>query len=361
MERRRFLVKTGGVLVAAGATATVNAPNVIAQPKFRWRLATSFPPKLPPIHQAAEMFAKIVEVGTEGRLKIEVFGAGEIVPGLENFDAVRQGTIEAGYGAAYYWAGKEAATQWFTAVPFGLNAQGTQAWVTSGGGQKLYEELYSGFNLVPRRFGATGVQMGGWFRKKIESIDDLKGLKMRIPGLGGKVVAKAGGTVVLLAAGDIFTSLERGVIDATEWVGPYQDARLGLYKAAKLYYYPGWHEPGTSGELFFNSKSYGSLPAAFREVIDAAAEQAGAWNFMEQEARNSVALAELTGKHGVQVIKFPDGVLAELRKLSEEVAREEAAKSPMAAKVAESHDKFKKQWLQWSNLSERAYYNMMFT
>lgn len=360
MQRRRFLVTTGGVLTAAAATATVNAPNVIAQPRFKWRLATSFPPKLPPLHDGAEMFAKMVSKATEGRLQIDVFGAGEIVPGLENFDAARQGTIEAGYGASYYWAGKEPATQWFTAVPFGLNAQGTQAWVTSGGGQKIYDELYSSFNLVPRQFGATGVQMGGWFRKKIESIDDYKGLKMRIPGLGGKVVAKAGGTVVLLAAADIFTSLERGVIDATEWVGPYQDARLGLYKAAKLYYYPGWHEPGTTGELFFNKKAYDSLPAAFRQVIDGAAAQAGIWIFMEQEARNSVALEQLTGQHGVQLVKFPDKVLSELRKLSDEVAEEEAAKSPMARKVAASHDKFKKQWLAWSNLSERAYYNMMF-
>ena len=360
MDRRRFIVKSGA-LAAAGATVAVNAPNVIAQPKYQWRLATSFPPRLPPLHDGAEMFAKIVETSTGGRLKIQVFGAGELMPGLENFDAARQGTIEAGYGAAYYWAGKEPATQWFTAVPFGLNAQGTQAWIVSGGGQKVYDEVYAAFNLVPRQFGATGVQMAGWFRKKIDSIDDYKGLKMRIPGLGGKVVAKAGGTVVLLAAGDIFTSLERGVIDATEWVGPYQDERLGLYKAAKFYYYPGWHEPGTTGELFFNQKAYSSLPVDFQRVIDAAAAQAGAWTFMEHEARNAVALQELVSKHNVQVYKLPDPVLAALRKLSDEVIREEAAKTPAAVKVAASHDKFKKQWLSWSNLSERAYYNMMFT
>jgi TRAP-type mannitol/chloroaromatic compound transport system substrate-binding protein len=360
MERRRFLVKAGGVLAVAAAAPAVNAPNVIAQPKFKWRLATSFPPKLPPLHDAAEMFAKIVEVATGGRLKIDVFGAGELMPGLENFDAARQGTIEVGYGAAYYWAGKEPATQWFTAVPFGLNAQGTMAWITSGGGQKVYEEVYAAFDLVPRRFTATGVQMGGWFRKKIESIDDYKGLKMRIPGLGGKVVAKAGGTVVLLAAGDIFTSLERGVIDATEWVGPYQDERLGLYKAAKFYYYPGWHEPGTSGELFFNKKAYTSLPVEFQKIVDAVAEQVSTWGFTEQEARNAAALERLTTKHGVQVFKFPDRVLSALRKLSDDVAEEEAAKTPMAKKVAANHDTFKKQWLAWSNISERAYYNMMF-
>lgn len=361
MQRRRFLVKAGGVLVAAGAATALDAPNVIAQPSFRWRLATSWPPKFPPLHDGAELFAKTVEVATNGRLKIEVFAGGELMPALENFDAARQGTIEAGHSAAYYWAGKEPATQWFTAVPFGLNAQGTSAWITSGGGQKVYEETYEPFNLVPRRVGATGVQMGGWFRKEINTIADYRGLKMRIPGLGGKVVAKAGGTVVLLAVGDIFTSLERGVIDALEWVGPYQDMRAGFQKAAKLYYYPGWHEPGTSGEIFFNKRAYQSLPVDFQRILDAACEYAGNWIFMEHEARNSVALEELISKHGVQLKRFPDPVLAALKKLSREVEEEEAAKSPIAKKVKESHDKFIKQWLDWSNLSERAYYNMMFT
>ncbi|MFQ5898779.1 MAG: TRAP transporter substrate-binding protein [Candidatus Methylomirabilia bacterium] len=360
MERRKFLVKAGGVLVAAGAATAVDAPNVIAQPKFKWRLSTSWPPNFPPLHHGAVLFAKTVETATNGRLKIDVFAGGELIPALGNFEAARQGTIEAGHSAAYYWAGKEPATQWFTAVPFGLNAQGTQAWLTSGGGQKVYEEVYDAFNLIPRRVGATGVQMGGWFRKKIQSIDDYKGLKMRIPGLGGKVVAKAGGTVVLLAAGDIFTSLERGVIDATEWVGPYQDKRLGLHQAAKFYHYPGWHEPGTSGEIFFNKKAYQKLPVAFQRIVDAACEYAGTWIFMEHEARNAVALDELITKHKVQVIKFPDSVLSALRKLAEEVVGEQAESSPMAKKVAENHDKFRKNWLAWSNLSERAYYNMMF-
>jgi TRAP-type mannitol/chloroaromatic compound transport system substrate-binding protein len=360
MQRRRFLVKAGGVLVAAGAATAVDAPNVIAQPKFRWRLSTSFPPKFPPLHDGAEMFAKIVEVGTGGRLHIEVFGGGELMPAFGNFDATRQGTIEAGYAAAYYWAGKEPATQWFTAVPFGLNAQGTQAWVIHGGGQKLYDELYASFDLVPRRVGATGVQMGGWFRKKIDSIGDYKGLKMRIPGLGGKVVAKAGGTVVLLPVGDIFTSLERGVIDATEWVGPFQDLRAGFHKAAKLYYYPGWHEPGTSGEIFFNKKAYEKLPVDFQRVLDAACEQAGSWIFTAHEAWNATALEELTTKHQVQLLKFPDAVLRDLRKLSLEVSAEEAAKSPIAKRVRDSHDAFLKKWLSYANLSERAYFNMMF-
>lgn len=361
MERRRFLVKAGGVLAAAGATAAVvDAPNVIAQPKYRWRLSTSWPPKFHPPHTAAEMFAKMAEQMSGGRIHIDIYGAGELVPGLENFEAARQGTIQAGHSAAYYWAGKEPATQWFTAVPFGLNAQGTLAWLQAAGGQKLWEEVYSAFNLVPRRGGPTGVQMAGWFRREIKSIDDFKGLKMRIPGLGGKVIAQAGGTVTLLAVGDIFPSLERGVIDATEWVGPLQDERAGFYKATKLYYYPGWHEPGTAAEFFFNKKAYEALPVDIQRALDAAAAYADAWTLAEHEAQNSFALERLVKQHGVKVIRLPDSVLREFRKLSAIVVRDEAAKSPMAKKVFEHYDKFQKQWLAYSDLSERAYYNMMF-
>jgi TRAP-type mannitol/chloroaromatic compound transport system substrate-binding protein len=340
--------------------ATVDAPNVIAQPKQRWRLATSWPPKFHPPGVAAELFAKNVEQLTGGRLTIEVYGGGELVPAFENFEATRQGTIQAGHSAAYYWAGKEPATQWFTAVPYGLNAQGTLAWLESAGGQKLWEELYSGFGLVPRRGGPTGVQMGGWFRKKIESMADFKGLKMRIPGLGGKVVARAGGTVTLLPVGDIFPSLERGVIDATEWVGPLQDERAGFYKATKIYHYPGWHEPGTAGEFFFNKKAYDALPVDMRRAVDLAALYADTWSLAEHEAGNAAALERLVKQHGVQVIRFPDAVLKTLKNLSEDVVREEADKSPMAKKVYAAYEKFKKEWLAYSDLSERAYYHMMF-
>jgi TRAP-type mannitol/chloroaromatic compound transport system substrate-binding protein len=361
MQRRKFIVRAGGVLAAAAAAPIVQAPNVIAQPKYKWRLATSWPPKFHPPGIAAELFAKTVDQMTQGRLKIDVYGGGELVPALENFEAARQGTIEAGHSAAYYWAGKEPATQWFTAVPFGLNTQGTQAWLVSGGGQALYDEVYKAFDLVPLRCGPTGIQMAGWFRKKIDSIDDFKGLKMRIPGLGGKVVAKAGGTVTLLAVGDIFPSLERGVIDATEWVGPLQDERAGFYKATKFYYYPGWHEPGTSSELFFNRKAYDALPADIQRALHAAAAYADTWCLAEHEAGNSVALERMIKQHGVQLFKLPDAVLKALRKLSDDVMREEAEKSPLAKKVYPHYEKFKQQWIEYSNLSERAYYNMMFT
>jgi TRAP-type mannitol/chloroaromatic compound transport system substrate-binding protein len=360
MQRRRFIARAGGLVAAAAAAPVVQAPSVIAQPKFRWRLATSWPPKFHPPGIAAELFARTVDELTQGRLKVEVYGGGELVPAFENFEAARKGTIEAGHSAAYYWAGKEPATQWFTAVPFGLNSQGTQAWLVSAGGQALYDEVYKAFNLVPVRCGPTGIQMGGWFRKEIKTVADFRGLKMRIPGLGGKVLAKAGTTVTLLPVGDIFPSLERGVIDATEWVGPLQDERAGFHKAAKFYYYPGWHEPGTASELFFNRKAYDALPVDIQRALHAAAAYVDTWTLTEHEAGNAIALERLVNQHGVQLFRFPDEVLRELRKLSAEVVREEAEKSPMAKKVFEHYEKFKKQWLEYSKLSEAAYYHMMF-
>jgi TRAP-type mannitol/chloroaromatic compound transport system substrate-binding protein len=269
MKRRDFL-KKAGVGAAAVAATTVNAPAVLAKKTYNWKMVTTWPPKLPVLQDRLRTLAKRIGELSDGRIKIQVFAGGELVPPLESFQAVSDGTVEVGSGASYYWAGKEPATQWFAAVPFGLNGQGMSAWFYGGDGLKLWEETYAPFNLIPRPGGSTGVQMGGWFNKKIESIDDFKGLKMRIPGLGGKVLAKAGGTVVLLPGGEIFTSLERGVIDATEWVGPLHDLRMGFYQAAKYYYYPGWHEPGTYLEYFFNKKAYESLPKDLQHIIDAA-------------------------------------------------------------------------------------------
>jgi TRAP-type mannitol/chloroaromatic compound transport system substrate-binding protein len=240
-----------------------------------------------------------------------------------------------------------------------MNAQGMGAWFHGGDGLKLWEETYAPFNLIPRPGGSTGVQMGGWFNKKINTIDDYKGLKMRIPGLGGKVVAKAGGTVVLLPGGEIFTSLERGVIDATEWVGPLHDLRMGFYQAAKYYYYPGWHEPGTYLEYFFNKKAYESLPKDLQHVLNAACMENEQWTLTQFDAQNGAALQTLINKHKVEVIQFPDDVLAELRKMAVEVVQEEAAKSPMAKKVAESFAQFQKVVGTWGSVSERAYFNVI--
>ena len=376
MERRDFLKKAG--MTAAGALATTAGLAACAQQKqeeakapepkaaampakktFEWKMVTTWPPKLPVLQEGCERLAKRVNEMSGGRLTIQVFAGGELVPPLESFQAVSDGTVEVGSGASYYWAGKEPATQWFAAVPFGMNAQGMGAWFHGGDGLKLWEETYAPFNLIPRPGGSTGVQMGGWFNKKINTIADYKGLKMRIPGLGGKVVAKAGGTVVLLPGGEIFTSLERGVIDATEWVGPLHDLRMGFYQAAKYYYYPGWHEPGTYLEYFFNKKAYESLPKDLQHILNAACMENEQWTLTQFDAQNGAALQTLINKHKVEVIQFPDEVLAALRKMAVEVVQEEAAKSPMAKKVAESFANFQKVVGTWGSVSERAYFNVI--
>jgi TRAP-type mannitol/chloroaromatic compound transport system substrate-binding protein len=361
MERRRFIVKAGGVLAAAGAAAVVEAPNVIAQPKIQWRMPTSWTPALDILMGGPKRLAEIVEQMSGGRMKIQVYAAGELIPAFGVWDAVSQGTVESYNSASYYWAGKEPATQWFTAVPFGLNGPGTAAWVHYGGGIELWEETYAPFNLVPRPSGSTGVQMGGWFRKKINTINDYKGLKMRIPGLGGKVVAQAGGTVVLTPGGEIYTALERGVIDASEWVGPYDDMKLGLHQTAKYYYYPGWHEPGTTGEFVFNRKAFESLPADLKRIVDYATVYAGQKMFFEFEARNGASLNELRTKFArrVELVQFPAGVLKALKKMSAEVNTEEAAKSTMAKKVHESYTKFQKTIGDWGKVSEAPYQNFI--
>jgi TRAP-type mannitol/chloroaromatic compound transport system substrate-binding protein len=350
MKRRDFLKKAGVAAAAAVATTSLAAPSV---------LVTTWPPNFPILQVGAERFAKRVEEATSGRIKIQVFAAGELVPAMNTFDAVSAGTVEVGSGAAYYWAGKVPAGQWFSAVPFGFNPQGINTWFYSGGGLQLWEETYAPFNVVPRPQGNTGVQMGGWFNKKIESVSDLKGLKMRIPGLGGKVVAKAGGTVVLTPGGEIFTNLERGVIDATEWVGPLHDLRLGLYKAAKYYYYPGWHEPGTCLEVIFNKKIYDGLPADLKVILDAVAMETNLWSLSEFEAQNGAALEELITKHKVELLRFPDDVIENLRKLTAEVLEEEAAKDPMSKKVHEAFKKFKKTVGVWGSVSEQPFYSLL--
>ena len=357
MKRRDFLKKAGMGTAAAVATTAVNAPAILAKKTYRWKMVTTWPPKLPVLQEGCERLAKRIGEVSDGRLQIQVFAAGELVPALGIFDAVSQGTVEVGSGASYYWAGKAPAAQWFAAVPFGLNAQGLAAWFHGGDGLKLWEEVYAPFNLIPRPGGSTGVQMGGWFNKKINSIKDYKGLKMRIPGLGGKVVAKAGGTVVLLPGGEIFTSLDRGVIDATEWVGPLHDLRMGFYQAAKYYYYPGWHEPGTYLEYFFNKKAYEALPKDLQHIIDVTCMENEHWVLSQFDARNGAALQELITKHKVQLIKFPDEVLNDLRKLADEVVAEEAAKDAMSTKVNNAFKKFQKVVGTWGTVSEKAYYD----
>lgn len=359
MKRRKFI--SGAVAMAAGATATAHAPAVIAQQKYRWRMPTTWTPALDVMQGSAQRLAKMVAEMSGGRLMIEVFPAGQIVPPLGVFDACSQGTVEAFMGASYYWVAKDPAVQWFCSVPFGMNPGGMAAWYYHGGGLQLWEETYAAFNLVPRPGMPTGPQMAGWFKKQINTLADYKGLKMRIPGLGGKVIERAGGTVVLTPGGEIFGALERGVIDATEWVGPHDDIQLGLHRAAQHYYYPGWHEPCTTLEFAFNKKAYESLPADLRRMLDFAVMSISVLGLSEYDAKNAIAIARLRGefKDKVQIRPLPASVLRDLKKLAVGVLREEGERTPMARKVFASFTKFQTQFGPWRLASEAAFHQFV--
>jgi TRAP-type mannitol/chloroaromatic compound transport system substrate-binding protein len=359
--RRRFIVGSGGLVAALAGAASIDAPNVIAQPKVQWRMSTTWTPALDMLQGSAQLLATIVERTSGGRFRIEVFPGGQIMPGFACFDATSQGTIEAFMGAPYYWVAKEPAFDWFSTVPFGMNPEGMLSWYHQSDGLKLWEEAYATFNLVPRPGPAIAPQMAGWFRKKINTIGDYKGLKMRIPGLGGKVVARAGGTAVLTPAADIYASLERGVIDASEWIGPHDDMKLGLHTTARYYYYPGWHEPGTVTEFGFNKKAYEALPADLRWALDYAATTVQVVGLTDFHTKNSVALERLRSefKGKVEVLQLPAPVLRDLRKLSIEVIRQESERTSMARKVHASFTRFQALVGPWDRVSEGAYRHLI--
>jgi len=363
MKRREFIKKLGAGSVAAGAVLAgcrqrdtgSGAVSRGSAKRYNWKMVTTWPPNFPIFQDGVKRFAEDIRRMSAGRLNIHTFAGGELVPAMQSFEAVSQGTVEMGHGAAYYWAGKIPAAQFFTAVPFGLNAQGMNAWFYGGGGLDLWREVYAPHNLVPFPMGNTGVQMGGWFRKPINTLADLKGLKMRIPGLGGKVIAKAGVNPVLLAGGEIYTALERGTIDATEWVGPYHDERLGLYRAAKYYYYPGWHEPGPTLEMIVNKQAWETLPRDLQMLVETAAMASNLWMLSEFEARNIDALKSLKEEHKVQVLEFPTEVLAALRTYTRETLQEEAAKDATFERVYERYQAFMNSHDAWTEISEIAY------
>ena len=325
--------------------------------EVQWKMVTTWPKNFPGLGSAAETFARLVAEMSNGRMKVHVYGAGELVPAFEVFDAVSQGVADAGHGAAYYWKGKIPASVFFTAVPFGMTAQEMNGWFHYGGGLELWRELYAPFNLVPFSGGSTGVQMAGWFNKEVNTVDDLKGLKMRIPGLAGEVFTRAGGSSVRISGGELYTSLETGVIDAAEWVGPFNDLTLGLHQVAKYYYYPGWHEPGAMLELIVNANALAALPDDLQAIVSAAARAANQDMLDEFTARNNAALQELVEVHGVELRRLPDEVLLALAKASEEVLAELVAQDSMAAKINQSYTSFYKNVRAYHQISERAYIN----
>jgi TRAP-type mannitol/chloroaromatic compound transport system substrate-binding protein len=349
------------MVTGAAATFAV-APNVIAQPKIKWRMSTAWTPALDVLQGSAQRFAQVVEELSTGRLRIEVFPGGQIMPAFDCFDAASQGTIEVYMATPYYWAAKEPAFEWFASVPFGMNPQGMAAWYYQGDGLKLSEELYAAFNLVPRPGLADAPQMAGWFRKKMAAIGDFKGLKMRMgPRLAGKVIARAGGTAVLTPGSEIYAALERGVIDASEWVGPHDDMKLGLHKTARYYYYPGWHEPGTVHEFGFNKKAYEALPVDLQRTLDHAAAAVRTYGLTDFHTKNAIALERLRTefKGKVEVLPLPVPVLRDLKNLAAEVVKEESDRTPMARKVYASFTKFQLLVGPWDHVAEGAYHQFV--
>lgn len=347
--------------IALGATlvSTLALPMLVnaAPAEFKWKMVTTWPKNFPGLGTGANELAQLINEMSNGRIAVKVYGAKELVGALETFDAVSRGTAEMGHGAGYYWKGKVAAGQFFAAVPFGLTAQEMNGWIYSGGGLKLWQEAYEPFGIIPMPAGNTGVQMGGWFNKQINSVDDLKGLKMRMPGLGGEVLKRLGGTPVLLPGSEIFPALQSGTIDATEWVGPYNDMAFGLHKAAKYYYYPGWHETGTTLEALINKKAFEKLPKDLQSIVLNATKVANANMLAEFTSRNNAALERLVNDHGVKLLPYPKEVLAKIKTVSADVVAQEAAKDPMSQKVYESYKAYREQAIKWHAVSEQAYLN----
>jgi len=356
MKRRDFFKKAAVSGVAATAVA---APAIVsAKTKLKWKMVTTWPKNFPVLGTGANQFAKLITQMSDGRIKVKVYGAGELVPAFEVFDAVSRGTAQIGHGAAYYWKGKIEEAQFFSTVPFGMNAQEMTAWLYHGGGMALWEEAYKPFGVIPAAAGNTTVQMAGWFNKEIKSVNDLKGLKMRIPGLGGEVLRRAGGTPVNLPGGELFTALKTGAIDATEWVGPYNDLAFGFHKAAKYYYYPGWHEPGTTLEAIINREAFDALPKDLKSIVKNACKVVNQDMSTEYTAKNNSALNTLVNKHKVDVRMLPDDVLEKLKALSNEVVLELAGKNKAAKKIYASYDKFRTQVSAWHEISEKNYFNV---
>ena len=360
--KRRDVIRGLGAGAAAAAVAACSrdagpAGSAADARTFEWRLVTTWPANFPGLGTGAIDFAKRVEACSAGRLKIRIYGDGELVPAFETFDAVSSGTAELGHGASYYWKGKVPASSFFASIPFGLIAQEMNAWLYHGGGWELWKEAYAPFGLLPVPCGSSGTQMGGWFRKEIRSLADIKGLKMRIPALGGELIARAGGTPVTMPGSEIFTSLQSGAIDAAEWIGPYNDLAFGLHKAAKYYYYPGWQEPGSALEMIINQAAFDSLPEDLREIVLTCASATNDRMAAEFTARNAEALQTLIRDHGVQVRRYPEDVIRELQRLSAEVLEETARTDAMFRRVLDSLTAFRQTMTPYINIAERAMLN----
>ncbi len=356
MQRRNLITSA-----AAGTAGALAAPAVAtAQTTFNWRMTSFYGPQAAFYStgpgSARDLIDRIQRM-SNNRIRIQFFGAGELIPAAEGFDAVSSGIVEMNYANAYFWTGKTFAAQYFTAVPFGLNFQGLNGWMYDGGGLDLWREVYDRFNLVPFLCGNTGVQMTGWFRRPIEKIEDLRGLKMRIPGLAGRVYQKFGVDVRLLPGGEIFPALERGVIDAAEFVGPFLDRQLGLQRVAKFYHTTGWHETATASELIINKAAWARLPADLKAIVENAVAACNVISEAWCQKNNAEAMQDLVRNQGVTALPLPDAVIEALRAETAAVLAEAVARDPVTRRVHDSYMAYKAQFDSWSGYSEAIYHS----
>ena len=357
MKRRAFLRQT-----AAGiATGAVTAPAFAeSRPQIHWRMASSYPKSLDTLYGAADLIVNRVAAATDGRFQIRLFAAGEIVPGLQVLDAVQNGTVECGQTAPYYYVGKDPAFAMATALPFGLNARQQNAWMYYGGGMEAMAGLFADYGCIQFPAGNTGAQMGGWYRKEIRNVEDLKGLKMRIGGLGGQVLAKVGVVPQQIAGGEIYQSLERGTIDAVEWVGPYDDEKLGFHKVARYYYYPGWWEGGPQISVIVNLKKWAELPESYQAVFEAACAEANVHMVAHYDANNPAALRRLVAA-GAQLRAFPQPVMEACLDAANKLYAELSDKSVNFKRIFEAWDRFRADQFLWFRVAESPYDNFVFS
>jgi len=348
MERRKFLQHAGmtGILAAGAAPAIAQTA-----PTIKWRLTSSFPKSLDTIYGGAEVLSHRLNAMTGGKFQVQVFAAGEVAPGLQALDVTQNGTVECCHTCSYYYVGKDKTFGFGTAVPFGMNCRQMNAWIYYGGGQKLLDEFYSNYNVYSFVGGNTGTQMGGWFRKEINTLADVKGVKMRIAGLGGTVFSALGMVTQQIAGSDIYPALEKGTIDGAEWVGPYDDEKLGFHKVAKNYYFPGWWEPGPSIHFFVNKQAWEKLPKEYQAAFEAAAYEANVTMMAEYDHKNPAALRRLVGQ-GVKLKKYSNEIVEAAYKAAVQLYNDESAKNPAFKKIYTEYLKYQKDLNQWFSVAE---------
>jgi TRAP-type mannitol/chloroaromatic compound transport system substrate-binding protein len=369
MKRREFVKKAAGGsagvgLLAACGEATegaTTAQSAITGPRVQWNVASSFPPSLDILHGAVERMAERISALTGGNFTFRVYAANEIVPALEVMDAVQQGSVEAGYTPSYYYRGKSEALSFDTAVPFGLTARQHAAWVYHGGGLEQIRRVYADFGIIHFPTANTGAQMGGWFRNPVNTLADLRGLRFRIPGLGGEIMSRLGVSVQGLAAPDIYPALERGAIDGTEWVGAYDDEKLGFHAVAKNYYMPGWWEPGSASSVLVRQETYDALPQEYKEVLMTASKETMLDTMARFDVANPAALERLVREHGVTLRVFSDEILEAAWRESNAFLEEKAAVDASFKQVYDSFKAFRDQSFPYFNGNEAAYARFAFS